>query len=214
MRNVAFFDLDGTLTDPKVGITTCIARALEKMGRVVPSQEELEGWIGPPLFDSFRTYLGSKALAGDALQLYRDRFSKVGMYENEVYADVESVLKDVSQNCESMFVVTSKPQVFAEPIIRHFGIASFFDRVYGSELDGALADKGELIAHVMREESIDASCVTMVGDRRHDIDGARANGVRSVGVLWGYGSRLELENAGADVICESIVDLPPLLQGR
>ncbi len=211
MRQVAFFDLDGTLTDPKAGITCCIAYALDKMGKAVPSVKELEEWIGPPLFDSFHGHLGSKALAADALRLYRDRFSRVGMYENEIYADVESVLEKVSRNCDAMFVVTSKPRVFAEPIVQHFGIAPFFERVYGSELDGTLADKGELIAHVMRNESIRASRITMIGDRQHDIAGARANGVRSIGALWGYGSRHELEDAGADVICQSIVDLPPLL---
>lgn len=214
MRQIAFFDLDGTLTDPKTGISTCIARALEKMGKEVPSQESLEDWIGPPLFDSFHRYLGSKSLANEAVQLYRDRFSRVGMYENEIYAGVVDVLSDVAEYCSAMFVVTSKPQIFAEPIVEHFEISSFFDRTYGSDLDGTLADKGELIAHVLREESLAAAQATMIGDRRHDVAGARANAVRSIGVLWGYGSRRELEDAGADTICESIAELPALLMRK
>lgn len=214
MPEIAFFDLDGTLTDPQVGITTCIVRALEGMGKVVPSQEELNDWIGPPLLDSFHDYLGSAALADDALQLYRHRFTRVGMFENEKYPDIDGALSSVARNCDALFVVTSKPRLFAERIIEHFEMASYFDGIYGSELDGSLTDKAELIKHVMREESIAAKYATMIGDRSHDIIGARSNAIRSVGVLWGYGSRQELQDAGADLICESVLELPKILFGE
>lgn len=211
MRRTALFDLDGTLTDPRVGITACVARALEAMGVVVPSQQELDTWIGPPLYDSFFDYLRSRSLAEEALQHYRDRFSRVGMYENERYPGIDEMLGSVATQVESMFVVTSKPRVYANTIVQHFGLEAFFDGVYGSEFDGSLTDKSELIAHVLRSESIAADDATMIGDRRHDIVGAHSNSVRSIGVLWGYGSRQELEDAGAHQICEAVLELPQLL---
>lgn len=211
MRRISFFDLDGTLTDPQLGITTCIAQALRELQRPVPPQAELEDWIGPPLYDSFRDYLGSESLAHDAVTRYRARFSTVGLYENTVYPGIKNMLNKVALAGNVLCIVTSKPRVFAEKIVQHFDIRSYFTAVYGSELDGRLSDKGELIAHAMREESADAGQVTMIGDRRHDIAGARKNAVRSVGVLWGFGSRAELEGAGADCICKSVAELPEQL---
>lgn len=208
MRRISFFDLDGTLTDPQVGITTCIAQALRQLQHDVPTQEALNGWIGPPLFDSFRDYLGSEPLAHDALKHYRARFATVGLFENTMYPGIQTMLADVARAGSTMYVVTSKPRVFAERIVQHFGIASCFAAVYGSELDGRLTDKGELIAHAMHEESAEAEQVTMIGDRRHDIAGAKMNAVNSVGVLWGFGSREELRSAGADHLCARVADLP------
>ena len=213
MQPFVFFDLDGTLTNPQLGISACIAHALREMGLEIPTQDLLNEWIGPPLFDSFAEHLGSMSLARDAVALYRERFASVGLFENEVYPGILEMLQAAESVSSAMFVVTSKPRTFAERIIQHFGMAPFFRFVYGSELDGSLANKGELLAHVLRRESIDASSAVMIGDRRHDIAGARSNAIRSVGVLWGFGSRTELETAGADVVCDAIEDLPRHIRG-
>lgn len=206
MRSIGtlFFDLDGTLTDPRPGITTSIRRALERMDVPPPTPAELNGWIGPPLYESFFEYLGSAALAGEALERYRDRFGRTGMYENDVYPGIPDALAGLARHADGMYVVTSKPSVYAQPIIEHFDLERYFRRVYGSELDGTRGDKTALIRHVLTEEGIPAERATMVGDRRHDIVGARENGVRAVGVTWGYGSRRELEAAGAEGICDEV----------
>lgn len=214
MQPSAFFDLDGTLSNPQHGISACIAHALTELGRPVPPQNVLNDWIGPPLLDSFVGHLGSETLARNALALYRDRFASVGLFENEIYPGMLAMLQEVKAATRAMYVVTSKPGVFAERIVQHFDMAPFFDRVYGSELDGSLANKGELLAHVLRTERIDASGTVMIGDRRHDIIGAIENNIRSVGVLWGFGSRHELQSAGADSLCESVSDLPRHIAAR
>ncbi len=198
-----FFDLDGTLTDPKEGITSCIKYALSKLGRPIPGMDVLEKWIGPPLHESFVDILGSPEAADRALGLYRERFGRVGMYENRLYARVKESLSQLCDHVESMYVVTSKPTVYAQKIIEHFDLAKFFRKVYGSNLDGSLTNKSDLIRFVLESESIESSAEIMIGDRHHDITGAKENGLRTVGVLWGYGSRQELEDAGADALCET-----------
>lgn len=199
----ALFDLDGTLTDSHRGISACIAHALAALGHPVPDADALRRFIGPPLHASFVELLGSSAAADQALALYRERFARIGLYENKVYAGVEVCLGAIAQALQSMYVVTSKPQIYARRIVAHFGLDAYFADVYGSELNGSLTDKGELIRLVLRTEALDPRATVMIGDRRHDIDGARANGVGSVGVLWGYGSRAELRAAGADRLCEA-----------
>lgn len=203
-----FFDLDGTLTDPKDGILRCIRHAFDELHAQCPDDDELLSWIGPPLHASFAQALGEDRAAA-ALQHYRERFGAKGMYENELYAGITDVLERLNERRYRLFVTTSKPAAFAVPIARHFGIADSFVRIYGSELDGRLSNKGELIAHALREEALDPRSVTMVGDRHHDIEGARSNAVRSIGVAWGYGTREEL--AAADAVCESVPDLLTML---
>ena len=206
--NVALFDLDGTLTNSKTGICRCIEHALSSMGSAGVGPAELDAWIGPPLHASFEAHLGSRDAADRALALYRERFARVGLFENEVYAGIESALSEFTRNGWSLWVATSKPQVFAARIVDHFGLDRYFSGVYGSELTGERSDKSELIAYTLDRESLDPAKVTMIGDRRHDIIGARRNGVRSVGVLWGFGSRDELNAAGADRLCEAVGSLP------
>ncbi|MCZ6717871.1 MAG: HAD hydrolase-like protein [Gammaproteobacteria bacterium] len=198
-----FFDLDGMLTDPKEGITACIKYALSKLEHPIPAMEVLKKCIGPPLHDSFVDILGSVEAADRALGLYRQRFGRIGMYENRLYAGVKESLSRLGDQVESMYVVTSKPTVYSEKIIDHFDLTRFFRKVYGSNLDGSLTDKSDLIRFVLESESIAPSAAIMIGDRYHDITGAKENGLRTVGVLWGYGSRQELEDAGADVLCET-----------
>lgn len=211
MKPVVLFDLDGTLTNPRAGITACIRHALEALDRPVPGDDELDGWIGPPLLESFTQHIASPQLAAEALRLYRERFSTVGLYENELYPGIVASLDAIAGDADRLFVATSKPRVYAQPIVEHFGLGGFFANVYGSELDGRHADKHDLIAHLLDVEGVIASDALMVGDRRHDIEGAAANGVASVAALWGFGSRDELEEAGPTHFCASVRELPAVL---
>ena len=198
-----FFDLDGTLTDPKPGITGSIQYALKKLYRPVPSQDELAWCIGPPLRASFVTLLGGGEHADRAVELYRERFSDGGLFENSVYPEIEGVLAKLGQSGFRMFVATSKPHVFARRIIDHFGLNSYFERVFGSELDGTRVHKADLLAYALEQTDADPSRSLMIGDHSHDVLGAKANGMDAIGVTYGYGSREELIAAGARQLCAS-----------
>lgn len=204
-RASIFFDLDGTLCDPREGIVRCLQYALEQLGHATPPDDELVCYIGPPLYDSFATLLNSSdtQLVKRAVELYRERFVSKGMFENTLYAGIPDALRKLKIQHFQLHVVTSKPSIFARQIIAHFGLERFFHNIYGSELDGTRADKRQLIAHVLEQELIHPPEAVMVGDREDDIKGAIANGVRPVGVLWGYGSREELTEAGASVLYET-----------
>jgi phosphoglycolate phosphatase len=195
-----FFDLDGTLTDPKPGITRSIQYALQKLDLPVPPQDELTWCIGPPLRASFVKMLG-EARADLAVSLYRERFGDVGLYENQVYPDIEHILAALKQSHGRLFVATSKAHVFADRIIDHFRLRDYFEHVFGAELDGTRADKGELLTYALENTGVDPRRAIMIGDRSHDIIGAKKNGMNSVGVLYGYGSERELIEAGASHIC-------------
>jgi phosphoglycolate phosphatase len=197
------FDLDGTLTDPKVGITTCARYALEKME--IASPEDLDWIIGPPLQESFGVLLGEsrKSDVQNAVDHFRVRFANVGMFENDVYPGIPEMLQAIVESGRKLFVATSKPRVFAEKIVRHFDLERYFEKVYGSELDGVRSDKAHLIRHILDEVSGKASDFTMIGDRKHDLIGARKNGMAGIGVLWGYGTRKELEECEPKVLVDS-----------
>jgi phosphoglycolate phosphatase len=198
------FDLDGTLTDPREGIVRCLKYALLSLGQNCPPDLELARFIGPPLQESFGTLLKStdtKRISA-AVDLYRQRFSSMGILENAVYPSIYAALTTLQERGARLFVTTSKPRVFAERIVEQFGLQKYFCNVYGSELDGARSNKSDLIAHVLKAESLSPHSTVMVGDRAHDILGARAQGVFPVGVLWGYGSYDELVAAGATTLCE------------
>ena len=147
--------------------------------------------------------MGGERLADRAVALYRERFSDVGLYENSVYPDIEHVLATVHGSPRRLFVATSKPRVFAERIIDHFGLTGHFEYVFGSELDGTRVNKSELLAYAIETTGVDASQTLMIGDRSHDMVGARNNGIRGIGVLYGYGSEEELVGAGASHVCAS-----------
>ena len=198
-----FFDLDGTLTDPKPGITGSIQYALRKLDRPVPSQDELTWCIGPPLRASFAVLLGGEDLADRAVEFYRERFGDVGLFENAVYPDIEHVLAELRQAPRRMFVATSKPHVFATRIIAHFGLSGYFDHVFGSELDGTRVNKADLLAYALEQTGVDPAQALMIGDRSHDVIGAKRNGIRAVGVTYGYGTAAELIEAGASHLCAS-----------
>ena len=198
-----FFDLDGTLTDPKPGITGSIQYALHRLGQPVPSQDELTWCIGPPLRASFVMLLGGEELADRAIELYRERFGDVGLFENAVYPDIAQVLAALRTSPRRMFVATSKPHVFAKRIVAHFGLDGHFDHVFGSELDGTRVNKVELLAYALEETGVDPAQAVMIGDRSHDVVGAKKNGIRAVGVTYGYGTAEELTEAGASHLCAS-----------
>jgi phosphoglycolate phosphatase len=205
----AFFDLDGTLTNPKPGITRCIQYALARLGYPVPHEDELVWCIGPPLHASFKTFLGTDELAHRAIELYRERFRDVGLYENEAYAGIDETLSAVAATGRRMFVATSKPKIYADRIVEHFGLGRHFEHVFGSELDGTRADKAELLAYALGETRADPARAIMIGDRSHDVTAARKNGMTAIGVLYGYGTLTELTEAGADHLCAAHPDVVP-----
>ena len=196
----------------KLGKHTC-QYALEAMGHTPPEREALRWCIGPPLSQSFEQLLpnGDAAKAKEALAKYRERFSTVGLYENEVIPGIENQLKCLHERGHRLFVATSKPRIYAEQIIEHFNFTPYFETVHGSELDGSLVHKEDLLAHILAEHELDPQHTTMIGDREYDVHGAKAHGVHAVGVLWGYGSRDELERAGADAIVERPEELLALV---
>jgi phosphoglycolate phosphatase len=206
-----FFDLDGTLTDPKTGITRSIQYALEKLHRDVPTEDELVWCIGPPLLGSFETLLGDRQLAATALSFYRERFAETGLYENRVYSGVEDVLATLGASGRRLFIATSKPAIYARRIVEHFGIGDYFEQLFGSELDGTRSDKTDLLGHALGETGTDSREAIMIGDRSHDMIGARNNNMTAVGVLYGYGSKDELVAAGAQRISPTSEELTAIL---
>jgi phosphoglycolate phosphatase len=199
-----FFDLDGTLTDPAQGITRCIAYALEQMGQPPVSQDVLESAIGPPLRATFSSLLhtADPEPVAAAVALYRERFVRVGMLENQVYEGIPELLADLAARGSRCWVVTSKPWVYAEQIVQHFGLSPYFERVYGPELDGTRAAKTVLIRHVLQQEALPPGGPWMVGDRGVDVEGAKANALTVVGVRWGFGKPGEL--SGADHVVDDL----------
>jgi phosphoglycolate phosphatase len=214
-RNV-LFDLDGTLTDPREGITRCIQFALERLNRQVPSQSELEIYIGPPLRSTFAGILETTnaELVEAAVGFYRERFSSVGLFENELYAGVPLMLESLRDARLRLFVATSKVGAFAERILRHFNLAHFFDGVYGSRFDGRFDNKVDLLRYLLETESLTASETVMVGDREHDVFAARLNEIFPLGVAYGYGTREELMAARAGALCESPEEVADFLLQR
>jgi phosphoglycolate phosphatase len=209
MPTDVFFDLDGTLTDPYEGISRSIRHALEYFGAPVPDADTLKGFIGPPLYDTFTELLG-EGRAKKAVTVYRERFARIGWRENLPYAGIGDVLAELETAGRRLFVATSKPRVFAERIVEHFGLAGYFTEVYGAELDGTRGDKTELLEWALARGACGEQAV-MIGDRRHDMIGATNNNMFAIGVTWGYGSIDELESAGAQRIAHVPEDITRLL---
>ena len=207
------FDLDGTLTDPREGITRSIAYALGRMGVEPPPLAELTFAIGPPLRPSLARLIGSEAsdAVERALAFYRERFADVGLFENAPYEGIAEVLGELSRNGTTLFVATSKPRVYAERIVRHFGLDTHFVAIHGCELDGTREDKRDLLGHLLPHHGIDARDAAMIGDRGADMVAARHHGLRAVGAVWGYGSAEELQAAGAHVLCASPGEIAAVL---
>lgn len=207
------FDLDGTLTDPGLGITNSVMYALNAFGIETPDRRELYKFIGPPLLDSFARFYGmSPADCREALRLYRVRFVDGGMFENEVYPGIPRLLERLKAAGYRLLVATSKPEPYSIQILEHFGLAGYFEFIAGSSMDETRSTKDAVIAYALERAGItDPGRAIMVGDRLHDVEGAAANGMRCIGVLYGYGSREELEAAGAVRLAEDPEVLGSLL---
>jgi phosphoglycolate phosphatase len=204
------FDLDGTLTDPRAGILNSVRYALEQVGFSAPPSEEIEWIIGPPLRDSFATIAGislSDKRVEQLMDWYRKRFGPIGVYENQLFPDIPPVLKDIRTRNISCFVATSKPTVYAAKIIEHFQLKHYFTEILGSELDGSRENKRDIIGELLQRHHLKPDATLMIGDREYDILGAGANGMDSVGVLYGFGSEQELTSAGATHIARTPTDI-------
>jgi phosphoglycolate phosphatase len=206
-RNI-LFDLDGTLTDPREGITRSVQFALARLGIDEPDLRALEHFIGPPLLQCFmHSYELDEATAWQAVAHYRERFAEVGLYENRVFAGVDPLLQLLQAQGRRLYIATSKPTVFAEQIARHFDFARHFEVIYGSELDGTRADKVELIRHLLEQEGLSAADCLMIGDRKHDLIGARRNGLDAAAVGYGFGSAEELRAETPSYYFQSLAEL-------
>ena len=197
---LVLFDLDGTLTDSKPGIINSVKYALESMGVSLPDEDTLKKFVGPPLRNSFKMFCGFDDIKSEeAVAKYREYFAPKGMLENKPYPNVIEVLEGLALKGVIMAVATSKPTVYAEKILNHFDMSRYFSLIVGSELDGTRSDKAEIIAYALDKLNSDRGMKTvMIGDRKHDIIGAKICKIGSIGALWGYGSKAELEEAGAD----------------
>ena len=216
MRNIILFDLDGTLTDPGLGITNSVIYALDKFGISVEDRSELYKFIGPPLQNSFMDFYGfDEEQASQAVTYYRELYNVTGKYENEVYPSVPEMLQKLKKQGCHLLVATSKPEYLARDILEYFSLADYFCVIAGSDLEGVRNTKGKVIDYALKQftEQMAISMeeakenAIMVGDRFHDIHGAKKNGIVSVGVLYGYGDREELEQAGADYIAKKPEDV-------
>lgn len=213
MYDIILFDLDGTLTDPGIGITNSVAHALAHWNIEVADRAELYKFIGPPLSDSFMRYYGfSEEDAIHAIAVYREYFSVKGLYENEVYPGIPELLSALKAAGKTVVLATSKPEGFAVEILRHFGLYDYFDIIAGASMDESRNKKADVIAYAISQmKNPDLSRMIMIGDREHDILGAKQIGIDSIGVLYGYGDRAEHEKAGATYIAEKVKDILPML---
>lgn len=213
MKNIFLFDLDGTLTDPGIGITNSVAYALAQYGIQAEDRTVLYPFIGPPLRESFMKFYGfSEEKAEEAVWKYREYFSDKGLFENEVYPGIKEMLGGLKNAGARLFVATSKPTGYSKQILDHFELSEYFEDIQGSTMDGSREKKADVIAYLLNVNHIqEKEEVIMIGDRRQDIDGAKENGLDSCGVLYGYGSRDELEEAQADYIAEDVEKLGKIL---
>ncbi|MBN1362109.1 MAG: HAD hydrolase-like protein [Sedimentisphaerales bacterium] len=200
-----FFDLDGTLADPREGMTKCLLHALQRLGRLAPAPEALLQYIGPSLRSAFPRLLESDdpGLIEAAVRYYRERYSTVGLFEQDIYPGIPLLLQTLHGDSFNLFVVTSKPQIFAQKILDHFRLAEYFADVFGPQLDGRFDDKTELIAHIFEQTTCQPRQAVMIGDRASDILAGKTNGTRTIAVTYGFGSAEELAGAEPDQICHS-----------
>ena len=213
MFDYLFFDLDGTLTDPALGITNSFIYALKYFGIEIPSYEKLCSFIGPPLPETFKTQFGfSEEKASEGVKKYREYFAEKGLLENSVYPGIPELLSKLKENGKKLVVATSKPEEFSVRIIEHFGLSQFFENVCGSLMDESRSKKDQVIEYAIERNKIkDRSKILMIGDRKHDMIGAKKCGLSACGVLYGYGDFEELKSNGADAIVESVNDLEKFL---
>lgn len=213
IKKYILFDLDGTVTDPMIVITKSVQYALNKFDIEVEDLNELCKFIGPPLKDSFMNFYNfTEEDALNAITYYREYFSTKGLYENTVYENFEDMLISLKEKNKSLIIATSKPTVFAEKILEHFNLKKYFDFIAGSNLDNTRTKKADVISYALEQQGItEVSEIIMIGDREHDVIGAKALNIESIGVLHGYGSYDELSNSGANYIVKDVKELHSLL---
>lgn len=203
------FDLDGTLTDSAKGIMNGVKYALKHYNIKEEDYGDLHRFIGPPMQTSFQDFYGFEVeKAKEAVAVYREYYGTQGLFENEVYEGIENLLKQLKAAEKKLYVATSKPETYSIKILEHFDLAKYFDLIGGATMDGKIGTKAEVIKHTLESASVfDLNNVLMIGDRHHDIEGAKEIGIDSMGILYGYGTREELEKAGADYIAEKASDI-------
>ena len=222
MFEYILFDLDGTLTDPKIGITSSVQYALRAFGIDEPNLDKLEPFIGPPLSDSFMEFYGfTPEQANAAIEKYRERFDHQGIYENEMYEGIDKMLSKLKESGKMLAIASSKPTPLVIRVLEHFHIKEYFDYIVGSELDGRRGKKEEVVEEALRlmvPKTLGTqerkARVAMVGDRKFDVEGAKAHGLTSVGVSFGYAPSGELKAAGADYIVDTVLELEAILMRR
>lgn len=207
------FDLDGTLTDPSVGIINSVVYALEKQGIKETDYDKLRSFIGPPLVDAYMEYYGfSREKALETVDFYREYFSVTGIFENRIYDGIARLLKKLHGENKKIILATSKPEPFANKILEHFGIAEYFSFVAGATMDEKRTHKDEVIKYALEELNIkDVSKAVMIGDRKYDIEGGKAFGLKTVGLLYGFGDKAEITAAQPDYIAETVEELEQIL---
>ncbi|HEM6017246.1 TPA: HAD family hydrolase [Streptococcus suis] len=212
MYQTILFDLDGTLTNSGQGILNSVAYALEKMGIEEPDTANLNRFIGPPLYESFsRFYQLSPEDTQSAVDAFRVYFKEKGMFENQLYPGIIPLLEELRTAGKTLVIATSKPEIFAKQILEHFGIAHYFDVIAGASLDSSRISKADVIGYAINQLEAFPKHAVMIGDREHDIEGARRHQLPAIGVLYGYGNKQEFEKAGATMIVETVQDLKKVL---
>jgi phosphoglycolate phosphatase len=204
-----FFDLDGTLTDSKEGIESCYRYSLKRLGLSFPAKFETKDFMGPPIRNTFEKLLGSndKTLIEKAVGFYRERYTDIGLFENRVYPGIADLLSTLYMNSFRLYVVTTKPKIYADKIVEYFRMAQWFSDVFGNELDGRFDNKTEHIEFILNHLQLNPEQTIMVGDRREDILAGKVNRLRTVGVTYGYGSKQEIIDSAPDYICNKPYDI-------
>ncbi len=215
-KQIYLFDLDGTITEPKEGITKCVQYSLKFFGIEEPDLDKLECFIGPPLYKSYQVYYGmNEEDSKKAVEKYRERYGKVGIFECNLYSGIPEILKEIKNKGCKVGLATSKPEEYAIQLLKHYNIFDYFDEVTGSFMDGRRTDKTEVIEEAFSRMGINDSNkhnVVMIGDRMHDIVGAKNVGIESIGVKYGYSIGDELVEAGADAIVDTTEELLQLIK--
>ena len=196
---IVLFDLDGTITDSAEGIINSVIYALEKIDKPIPESKDLYSFIGPPLKESFEKICHLSAIDADlAVTYYREYYQKKGLYQNQLYQGIPELLSRLNELGCQVYIATSKPEIFAEKIVTHFGLTGYFNGIYGASLDSIRSKKTDVIAYALREAQIETkNDVVMIGDRKHDILGGKENNLATIGVLYGFGNKEELQKAQA-----------------
>ena len=213
MQKAILFDLDGTLTDSGEGIINSVIPALEHYGIAIPSREELRVFVGPPLHDTFLRFGVPADQLENATKIYRSRYIPIGKFENAPYPGIPELLESLKAQGHKLFVATSKPEPMAVEILEHFDLAQYFDRICGASMDTSRSSKEAVIAHLL-EQNGSAENMVMVGDTKYDVIGAKAHGIPTIGVSWGYGEIDEMLESGAAAIAHTTQELLELLQGE